>query len=152
MNNEQYKSVNILLVDDDDDDCLLTKKALSHSNLLHKLTCVGDGQELMDYLYRKEKFQDQNHWPSPDIILLDLNMPRKDGREALKEIRSNADFKHIPIIVLTTAKEEEEVLRSYNLGANAFITKPVTFDGFIKAMDVFSEYWFSIVRLPKPSL
>ena len=152
MNQTNYDPANILLVDDDDDDYLLAKKALSHSRLLHKLIRLTDGQELMDYLYRKGKYQDTQQWPMPDIILLDLNMPRMDGREALSKIRTELDFKHIPIIILTTSKEDSEILNSYTLGANSYMTKPVTFNGLIESMRILSEYWLSIVRLPKSSL
>ena len=143
-----YKPIEILIAEDDYDDRLLTQKALRKSHLLNNLNFVEDGICLMDYLYRKGDYVDADRFPFPDIILLDLNMPRMDGREALKLIKNDDHLKSIPVIVLTTSKEEEEVARSYKLGANSYITKPVDFAGFLRAMKVFSEYWVSIVRLP----
>ena len=102
----------------------------------------------MDYLYRRGKFVDPRESPRPGVILLDLNMPRKDGREALKEIRADAKLRRIPIVVLTTSKAEEDILRSYEIGANSFITKPVTFDGLVSVINGLNKYWVEIVELP----
>jgi len=107
-----------------------------------------DGEELMDYLCRRGKFSDPESAPRPGLILLDLNMPKKDGREALKEIKSDPDLKQIPIVVLTTSKADEDIYRSYNLGVNSYITKPVSFEGLVEVMKALSLYWFEIVRLP----
>lgn len=134
------------MADDDDDDYLLTKKALKESKLLNTLIRVRDGEELMDYLHEKGEFA--GGVTRPGVILLDLNMPRMDGREALKEIKSDANLRSIPVVVFTTSKAEEDVLKSYALGVNSFITKPVTFDNLTATMRKLGDYWFEIVRLP----
>lgn len=145
MKNASKKSVTILMADDDQDDCLLVQRAFKASRLVNDLRFVEDGEQLMDYLYRRGKHGDV---PRPGLILLDLNMPRMDGREALKEIKENADLKDIPVVVLTTSKDEEDIIRSYNLGANSYITKPVTFEGLCEVMKSLGKYWFEIVELP----
>lgn len=137
----------ILMADDDDDDYLLTKKALKESKLLNTLIRVGDGEELMDYLKRRGEYKKTA--VRPGVILLDLNMPRKDGREALREIKADPELQDIPIVIFTTSKAEEDIYRSYQLGSNSFITKPVTFDNLIKVMKALGTYWFEIVELPK---
>jgi CheY-like chemotaxis protein len=142
------KSVTILMADDDQDDCLLVSSAFEESRLVNDLRFVRDGEELMDYLYRRGQYSDALTVPRPGLILLDLNMPRKDGREALKEIKSDEGLREIPIVVLTTSKDEEDVIRSYNLGANSYITKPVTFEGLVNVMKSLGKYWFEIVELP----
>lgn len=142
------KPIIILMADDDEEDCLLTREALEESHLVNELRFVVDGEELMDYLCCRNSYADPALAPRPDLILLDLNMPRKDGREALKEIKNNPNLRHIPVIVLTTSKEEEDIYRSYNLGANSYITKPVTFQGLVNVMKNFSQYWIEIVKLP----
>jgi CheY-like chemotaxis protein len=135
------------MADDDDDDFVLTKKALKESKLLNTLVRVKDGEELLDYLKKEGDYVDvETH--RPGVILLDLNMPRKDGREALKEIKSNPDLHDIPVVVFTTSKAEEDIYRSYQLGVNSFITKPVTFDNLITVMQALGKYWFEIVELP----
>jgi len=138
----------ILMADDDQDDCLLVKEAFIESRYPHKLHFVSDGEELLDYLNHQGKYEELTHTSNPDLILLDLNMPKKDGREALGEIKSDQRLRTIPIIVLTTSKEEEDILRSYDLGASSFITKPVTFEGLVEAMRSIGRYWFEIVELP----
>jgi CheY-like chemotaxis protein len=147
MKNEK-NSVVVLVADDDPDDCLLIKEAFTRGLLINGLRFVEDGEELMDYLRHQEKYGDPSLAPRPGIILLDLNMPRKDGREALKEIKSDPDLKSIPVVILTTSKDEEDILRSYDLGANSFITKPVTFQGLVDAVKSLGKYWFEIVELP----
>ena len=142
--------VPILIADDDLDDCQMIKEALQESRLLNDLHFVGDGEELMNYLYHKGKFQDRLKFPPPGLILLDLNMPKKDGREALREIKSSSHLRHIPIIVFTTSQAEEDVLRTYDLGVNSFITKPVKFDDLVRIMRELGHYWFEIVKLPEP--
>lgn len=134
------------MADDDDDDYLLTKKALKESRLLNTLVRVRDGEELMDYLHERGDFSEGVK--RPGVILLDLNMPRMDGREALREIKSHESFRSIPVVVFTTSKAEEDVYRSYQLGVNSFITKPVTFDNLTAVMRKLGDYWFEIVRLP----
>ena len=144
--------VTILMADDDDDDCLLAREALAESRLANELYFVKDGEELMDYLYRRGKYLDSSTSPRPGLILLDLNMPRKDGREALEEIKADPHLRHIPIVVLTTSKAEEDIYRSYDLGANSFITKPVTFASLVEVMRTIGKYWFEIVELPLKSV
>jgi CheY-like chemotaxis protein len=138
----------ILLVDDDEEDLQMTQEALRESRLGNNLRTTSDGEELMDYLLRRGRYADPSDSPVPGLILLDLNMPKKDGREALAEIKANPDLRQIPVIVLTTSKAEEDIFRSYDLGVNSFITKPVTFAGLVDAMRVLSQYWFEIVELP----
>jgi len=142
------RPITILLVDDDEEDLLMTQEALRESRLGNDLRTTHDGEELMDYLLRRGQYTDAADSPKPGLILLDLNMPRKDGREALAEIKANPDLRKIPVIVLTTSKAEEDIFRTYDLGVNSFITKPVTFSGLVEAMRVVSQYWFEIVELP----
>ncbi len=145
---ENRKSVVILIADDDPEDCMLIKDAFKEGLLVNGLRFVGDGEELMDYLHHQGKYRNPSSSPRPGIILLDLNMPKKDGREALKEIKSDPDLRSIPVVILTTSKEEEDILRSYDLGANSYITKPVTFPGLVNAMKSLGKYWLQIVELP----
>ncbi|NVJ49257.1 MAG: response regulator [Gammaproteobacteria bacterium] len=137
------------MCDDDPDDRLLFKDAISEANMLNKISFTRDGQDLLDYLNRQGEYSALANEPLPDIILLDLNMPRKDGREALKEIKDDARLKHIPIVILTTSKQEEDVIKSYNLGANSYISKPVTFEKLVELVRKLSDYWFKIVKLPE---
>ena len=145
---ESEKLVNILMADDDPDDRMMTARALQQYRLKNGLMFVEDGQELMDYLRRQGKYADAVQFPAPDLILLDLNMPRKDGREALAEIKADPELRRIPVVVLTTSAMEEDILRSYNLGGNAYITKPVSFQGLAEAMRIVSLFWFELVKLP----
>jgi CheY-like chemotaxis protein len=145
---EKKQSVVILMADDDEDDRLMAKEAFAEVKLLNDFHTVEDGEELMDYLCRRGKYADPRFSPRPGIILLDLNMPKKDGRQALKEIKADPQLRHIPIVVLTTSKAEEDILRSYDLGVNSFIVKPVTFDQLIDIMKTLTKYWFEIVELP----
>ncbi|MCC7350342.1 MAG: response regulator [Phycisphaerales bacterium] len=142
------KPITILLADDDPDDRLMTREALEESRLMNDFRWVEDGESLMDYLRRQGKYADPDAAPRPGLILLDLNMPRKDGREALREIKANAELRSIPIVVLTTSKAEEDIYRTYDLGVNSFITKPVTFAGLVDVMKALGRYWFEIVELP----
>ncbi|MBR8834529.1 MAG: response regulator [Stigonema ocellatum SAG 48.90 = DSM 106950] len=141
-------TVRILMADDDEDDCMLTRDALAESRLTNELHIVKDGEELMDYLYRRGQYAQAHTSPRPGLILLDLNMPRKDGREALKEIKSDPHLRQIPIVVLTTSKAEEDIDNTYNLGANSFIIKPATFTALVEVMKNLGKYWFEIVQLP----
>ncbi|RYX79021.1 response regulator [bacterium] len=141
--------ITIVMADDDDDDYLLTKKALAESKLLNKLHRVKDGEELIEYLRHEGQYENVGEYERPGIILLDLNMPRKDGREALREIKSDPDLSSIPVVVFTTSKAEEDVYKTYQLGVNSFITKPVTFDNLIKVMQALGQYWLEIVELPQ---
>ena len=145
------KAITILIAEDDPDDRILITDALQESRLANHLEFVEDGEELLDYLYRRGKYTELNHTPLPGLILLDLNMPRKDGREALKEIKADHILRRIPIVVLTTSKAEEDILRTYDLGVSSFITKPVTFDGLVDLMKTLMKYWFQIVELPPES-
>lgn len=142
------ETIVILMADDDPEDRMLAKDAMQENRLNNPLYFVEDGEELMDYLLRTGKYADPKDSPRPGLILLDLNMPKKDGRAALKEIKANADLKKIPIVVMTTSKSEEDIFRSYDLGVNSFITKPVTFEGLVELMKALSNYWFKIVKLP----
>ena len=136
------------MADDDPDDRLLIKEAFQESLISNSIYFVEDGVELMDYLRRQDKFENPSDAPTPDLILLDLNMPRKDGREALAEIKSDPQSEIHPVVVLTTSKAEEDIMRSYDIGAASYITKPVTFDGLVEAIKGLGQYWVQIVRLP----
>ena len=138
----------ILMADDDADDRMLTRDALDESRVLNDLRFVEDGEELMDYLTRRGKYSNAADAPRPGLILLDLNMPKKDGREALKEIKSDPNLRRIPVVIMTTSKAEEDIFRSYDFGASSFITKPVTFDRLVELMRTLGEYWVEFVELP----
>jgi CheY-like chemotaxis protein len=142
------RPITILLAEDDPDDRLMATEALEESRLANDLRIVEDGEELMDYLYQRGKFAQLEDWHIPGLILLDLNMPRKDGREALQEIKADPNLRRIPIVVLTTSDEEEDIYRTYDLGVNSFITKPVSFEGLVEIMKTLKLYWFEIVELP----
>ena len=141
--------ITVLLADDDADDRQTVREAFVEARLLNDLRYVVDGQDLMDYLLHEGKYTAPGAAPRPGIILLDFNMPKMDGREALREIKAHPDLRRIPVVVLTTSKAEEDVFRSYDLGANSFITKPVTFSSMVETIKVLGEYWFEIVELPK---
>jgi CheY-like chemotaxis protein len=143
------KPITILLADDDPDDRKLTQDALAESRLGNELRCVEDGRELLEYLRRQGRFAESGAAPRPGLILLDLNMPRMDGREALHEIKSDPSLRSIPVVVLTTSKREEDVFRTYDLGVNSFITKPVSFESLVEVVRVLGRYWFEIVELPQ---
>ncbi|MHC2992220.1 chemotaxis protein CheY [Pontibacter sp. HJ8] len=140
----------ILIADDDAEDRMLIKEALDESRLTNAVQFVENGEELMDYLHNRGNFADKEKYPTPGLILLDLNMPKKDGREALKEIKADDHLRVLPVVVLTTSKAEEDILRTYNLGVSSFITKPVSFSSLVDVMKTLSKYWFEIVELPKP--
>ena len=148
---ETPQPITILMADDDADDRLLTQRALTAARVLNELRFVEDGEELMDYLHQRGVYNDDNA-PRPGLILLDLNMPRKDGREALQEIKQHPVLHRIPVVVMTTSKEEEDIFRSYDLGANSFVTKPVTFERLVELMSVLGKYWIEIVELPNNHL
>ncbi len=143
MNNNNTRHVNtILLADDDADDRLLVQEALLDADFPYKnLSFVEDGEDLMDYLHGRGQYVGDNKSPLPDLILLDLNMPRKDGRAALKEIKSNPDLRKIPVVVLTTSTSPEDIRSSYDIGANTYISKSITFDGLVSAMQTVKNYW-----------
>jgi CheY-like chemotaxis protein len=137
----------ILLADDDEEDRELARDALQDSRLANEMKFVFDGQDLLDYLRHQGRWREQDA-PRPGIILLDLNMPKMDGREALAEIKADDSLRRIPIVVLTTSKDEADVLSTYDLGVSSFITKPVTFGGLVDVMKTWTQYWFEIVELP----
>ena len=141
------EAIRILVADDDADDRLLIQDAFEESRLGNPVDFVEDGVELMDYLHKRGNYENAGNC-LPGIILLDLNMPRKDGRTALKEIKQDPALKKIPIVILTTSKSEEDILRTYDLGVNSFITKPVTFDQLVEVARVVAKYWIEIVALP----
>jgi two-component system response regulator len=143
------KPITILMADDDADDRQLTKEAFEEARLANDLRFVEDGVELLDYLYRRGKYADPASSPRPGLILLDLNMPRKDGREALQEIKADPRFRAVRVIVLTTSKAEEDILRTYNLSAASYITKPVTFESLVDVVRTLGKYWLEIVELPE---
>lgn len=140
--------ITLLVADDDADDRLMIKDALEENRLANDLHFVEDGEDLMDYLLKRGKYQNSPA-PRPGLILLDLNMPKKDGREALRDIKSNPALKDIPVVVLTTSKAEEDIYRTYNLGVNSFVTKPVTFGSLVDILRELGRYWFEIVELPR---
>jgi CheY-like chemotaxis protein len=138
----------ILIAEDDPDDRQWIKEALMETHAPAELRFVEDGEELMDFLYHRGKYKTTSTLSFPGLILLDLNMPKKDGREALKEIKSEPRLRHIPIIILTTSKVEEDIFRTYNLGANSVILKPVTYSGLIDIMRSLTQYWLEVTELP----
>ncbi len=142
------RPITILMADDDADDRQMTKEAFEESHLTNDLRFVEDGVELMDYLNRRGKYSDPASSPLPGLILLDLNMPKKDGREALRELKADPRLKAIRIVVLTTSKAEEDIFRTYNLSAASYITKPVTFAALIDVVQTLGKYWLEIVELP----
>jgi len=127
---------------------MLIEDAMEDSRLVNDLHFVEDGEQLMDYLYRRGNYNELSNAPLPGLILLDLNMPKKDGREALEEIKADPDLRRIPIVVLTTSKAEEDILRTYDLGVSGFVVKPVTFETLVTIMKTVSKYWFEIVEPP----
>jgi CheY-like chemotaxis protein len=143
------KPIVILLADDDEEDRMLACDALVESRLSNDITCVTDGEDLMDYLQRRGKYAPPAEAPRPGLILLDLNMPKKDGREALREIKSDPELRQISVVVLTTSKAEEDIYSSYDSGASSFISKPVTFEGLVDVMMGLGRYWLEIVDLPR---
>ncbi len=146
--NSGAEPIILLMAEDDPDDRLLVREAMEEGHLLNELYFVEDGVQLLDYLKHQGDYANPEQAPFPDLILLDLNMPRKDGREALQEIKTDPKLRRIPVIVLTTSKAEEDIFRTYDLGVAGYITKPVTFDGLIEVMKTIAQYWFQIVKLP----
>ena len=145
MTNSPLKHIEILLVEDSPADVLIAREALSEAKLMNTIHVAEDGVEAMDFLHQRGKFASA---PRPDLILLDLNLPRKNGREVLAEIKVDENIKHIPVVVLTTSRDEEDILKSYNLHANCYVVKPVEFESFVKAVQSIQHFWFSIVTLP----
>ena len=143
------RSFTILMADDDDEDCLLVRDALTLCDIPHDLRKVTDGVELLDYLDRRGKYEDRRRSPRPDLILLDLNMPRKDGREALGELKADRRWRHIPIVVLTTSTSDDDISFSYRSGASSYIAKPSTYQAWVELVRTLNKYWFELARLPK---
>ena len=146
--NSLRQPITILMADDDPDDRLMTQEAFAECRLRNPLQFVSDGEELLDYLNRRGKYDDDAAYPMPGLVLLDLNMPRKDGREVLREIKSDPRLQSIPVVILTTSKAEEDVVRSYKDGVNSFISKPVTFSALIEVVQTLGKYWLQVVDLP----
>lgn len=142
------KPITILIADDDEEDRMLASDALRESRVVNDLRFVEDGEQLFDYLRRTGKYADPDSAPYPGLILLDLNMPRKDGREALQELKADPVLKRIPVVVMTTSNLDEDILRTYDMGANSFITKPVQFQSLVDIMREIGRYWIEIVELP----
>lgn len=142
------KPITILVADDDADDRLMIQEAFKESRLLNNLWFVQDGEELMEYLLQDGRYKNSKEYIRPGLILLDLNMPRKDGREVLREIKGNVSLRSIPVVVLTTSKAEEDIFRAYDLGVNSFISKPVEFSGLVQVIKNLGKYWFELVELP----
>jgi two-component system response regulator len=140
--------ITILMADDDPEDRMMTQEAFEESRLANDLRFVENGVELMDYLHRRGKYADPASSPRPGLILLDLNMPKKDGREALQEIKNDPKLKNIRVVVMTTSKAEEDILRTYDLGAASYVTKPVTFSALVDVIQTLGKYWLEIVELP----
>ncbi len=145
--NQPNLSMTILSADDDPDDCVLVRDAFQESGLHNQIYFVGDGVALMQFLRRQGVFAEPDAAPRPDLILLDLNMPRKDGRESLAEIKADPELRSIPVVVLTTSSDEEDIMRTYELGCAGYITKPGSFQGMLDMVKVVFHYWFSVVKL-----
>jgi len=145
---QRGRSILILMADDDAEDRMMMADAFAESHLAIPLRFVEDGEQLMDYLFHRGAYTDPASAPRPGLILLDLNMPKKDGWNALQEIKNDPTLRHIPIVILTTSKAEQDVYRSYDLGVNSFITKPVTLTGLVEVVTMLGKYWFEIVDLP----
>lgn len=142
---EDAEPIKILLVEDDPGDVLITTEALEQTKLLHELATVSDGEAALDYLHRRGPYADAAR---PDLVLLDLNLPRRDGREVLAEAKSDVSLRSIPIVVLSTSEAEEDILRSYDLHANAYVSKPVDFDAFVRIVRQIDDFFLTVVRLP----
>jgi chemotaxis family two-component system response regulator Rcp1 len=145
MTPEQQTPIEVLLAEDNPGDVKLTEKAFEQGNVINNLHVVNDGIEAMQYLRQENEYADS---PRPDLILLDLNMPRKDGKEVLKDIKDDPELKRIPVVVLTSSEAEEDIVSSYDLHANAYLTKPVDFDGFLEVVNSIEDFWLTVVKVP----
>jgi CheY-like chemotaxis protein len=146
--NDKPKEITILVADDDQEDCLLIRDAWRESRLANPLRLVHDGQELLAYLRHEGKYKEPGAAPRPGLILLDLNMPRMDGREALAVMKADPDLRQIPVVILTASQTEEDIFRSYDLGVNSYVTKPVSFAALVEIVKELGRYWFQLVELP----
>lgn len=144
----KQQPITMLLAEDDNDDRYLISEALDESGVENQLFIVENGEDLLDYLHNRGKYSSKEEFPRPGLILLDLNMPRMDGREALAKIKKDPDLKRIPIVVLTTSQAEDDIQETYDLGITGFITKPMTFSGLVDIMKSVGNYWFQSVTLP----
>jgi CheY-like chemotaxis protein len=149
INDRDGRDVGILLADDDADDREMIQKALARSNMANQLHCVCDGEQLLDFLHHRGAYAPPAASPTPGLILLDLNMPRKGGHEALREIKAHPLLRRIPVVIMTTSKAEEDILRTYDLGGSSFITKPITLASLTEVMEVIGLYWCQVVQLPR---
>ena len=145
MLGDDVRPIEVLLVEDDEGDVLITREALAEGKVLNRLNVASDGVEALAYLRREGRYGDATR---PDLILLDLNLPRRDGRQVLADVKADTDLRRIPVVVLTTSEAEEDVLRSYDLHANAYVTKPVDFDRFVDVVRQIDDFFISVVRLP----
>ena len=148
MGNPIFNSIDILVVEDNPGDARLIREVLNDNKLFSTLFIVNDGVEAMEFLHNEGPFKNS---PKPDLILLDLNLPKKDGREVLAEIKADKELKHIPVVIMTISQAEEDILKTYNLYANCYITKPIDLNQFIKVVKSIEDFWFSIVKLPPKS-
>jgi CheY-like chemotaxis protein len=151
INGRDGKDIGILLADDDADDREMIRIALTRNGMVNEFHCVGDGDELLDFLHHRGAFAPPAASPRPGLILMDLNMPRKDGHEALREIKADPVLRRIPVVIMTTSKAHEDILRTYDLGGSSFITKPVTLSKLAEVMEVIGMYWCHVVQLPGPA-
>lgn len=145
---EAHKIIKILLVEDNPDDIDITRRALKEAKIINKLWIARDGQEAMDYLQHRESYQDYSISPKPGLILLDINLPKLNGIEVLRKIKEDPDLKRIPVVMLTVSKRDEDIVKSYNLGCNSFIQKPVNFDSFVEVIKQISLYWGILNIIP----
>jgi len=150
--NYQPKKITILIANDDEDTRFFVGEALREVRLAIRSEFVENGEQVLDYLYRRGRYAGGSNWDRPELILLDLNMPRLDGRETLTLIRADPELRQIPVVILTTSHRSGDILLCYRLGANSFISKPVTFEGLVEVMKTLCQYWFEIVSLPPPEL
>lgn len=148
MTQPKFNPIDILVVEDNIGDARLIKEVLNEHKIFNSLFIVNDGVEAMNFLLKEGKYKDS---PKPDLVILDLNLPKKDGREVLAEIKGNSNLKSIPVVIMTISQAETDILKSYNLHANCYITKPIDLDQFIKVVKSIEEFWFSIVKLPSKS-
>lgn len=148
MGEVPQRTATILLVEDDEEDRWATTRAFEQSKLPTKLHCTVNGQEALDFLYNRGAFEDRHAFPRPDLILLDLNMPVIDGHEVLRQVKADISLRSIPVVVMTTSEQEGDILRTYDLGVNSFITKPVVMDKFVETVRDLGRYWLEIVSLP----
>lgn len=146
---KKHSDLPILVVDDDLDDCAILREAIDETGLVNKVFFVHDGEQLLRYLRREAEFKNPASSPKPGLIFLDLNMPKKNGRETLIDLKNDPELKHIPVVILTTSSNDEEVFRGYNLGVNSFITKPVDFNSLVEVLKEIEHYWLELVELPR---